>query len=83
MQTDHTLAMLDTLTTELGDTLRHFVTKTCSEVATKELNREYQARKRREARKKGKKPTKGSGRAEKQQKTAEANSPRVSTDVGK
>ena len=61
LHTDHTLAMLDTLTTELGDAIRGFVEKTCSKIDTKELAREYQARKRREARQQGKKkqaPTK-------------------------
>jgi hypothetical protein len=46
--------MLDTLTTELGDGIRVFVDKTCSKFDTKELSREYQARKRREARQRAK-----------------------------
>ena len=76
LHTDHTLAVLDGLTTELGDTLRMFVHKTCSEIATKELSREYQARKRREARQKGKKSTKGKeGQPEKRQKIGEELSP--------
>ena len=75
IHTDHTLAMLDDLTTELGDGLRGFVHKTCSVITTKELNREYQARKRREARQKGKKTTKGKGgQVEKRQKTGDDNS---------
>lgn len=50
--TDHTLVMLDELTTDLGNQLREFEKRTCSEFETRELPREYQARKRREARKK-------------------------------
>lgn len=55
LHTDHTLNLLDALTTDLGDAIRGFVDKTCSKFDTKELVREYQARKRREARQRGKK----------------------------
>lgn len=49
--TDHTLAILDNLTSTLGDQLRSFVKNTCSKFDTKELAREYQARMRCQARK--------------------------------
>lgn len=52
MHTDHTLALLEGLTTKLGSHMRLFVDETCHEVETKELAREYQARKRRETRRK-------------------------------
>ncbi|TEB27708.1 hypothetical protein FA13DRAFT_1634250 [Coprinellus micaceus] len=79
LHTNHTLAILDTLTTELGDVIRGFVEKTCSKFDTKELTREYQARKRREARQQGKKEqastNKGKGTAnelpKKRQKTGD------------
>ncbi|KAJ3526401.1 hypothetical protein NMY22_g10179 [Coprinellus aureogranulatus] len=51
MHTDHTLHILDTLTTDLGNTVRDFAEKTCASFQTKELKREYQARKRRESKK--------------------------------
>lgn len=51
LHTDHTLKMLDDFTVQLGDEMRGFVDKTCAKIKTKELAREYQARKRREARK--------------------------------
>jgi hypothetical protein len=53
IHTDHTIAILDQLTTTLGQQLRDFVEYTCSEISTKELRREYDARKRRLAKKKG------------------------------
>jgi hypothetical protein len=49
LHTDHTLEILDDTTTQLGDHLRGFVETTCSEIPTKELRREYEARKRRES----------------------------------
>lgn len=52
--------MLNSLTTELRDTLREFVIKTCSKFNTKELSREYQSQMWREAKRKGKK---GAGKA--------------------
>lgn len=52
LHTDHTLDLMDKLTTELGDQFRTFETGTCFAIKTKELPREYQARKRREARRK-------------------------------
>lgn len=52
LHTDHTLDLMDNLTTELGDQFRTFETGTCFAIKTKELPREYQARKRREARRK-------------------------------
>lgn len=51
LHTDHTLKILDDLTSQLGEDMRAFLDKTCSKFETKELAREYQARKRREARK--------------------------------
>jgi hypothetical protein len=66
--------MLDSLTTELGDTIREFVTKTCSKFDTKELSREYQARMRREAKRKGKKGA-GKGAAKGDEAANEAQSP--------
>ncbi|KAJ3524924.1 hypothetical protein NMY22_g10792 [Coprinellus aureogranulatus] len=64
--TDHTLEMLDVLTTRMGDQLRAFVKDTCAGVDTKELPREYQARKRRETRKR----QKGKASANKRRKTS-------------
>lgn len=52
MHTDHTLKLLEDLTAKLGSSLTMFVDQTCSQVETKELSREYQARKRRESRRK-------------------------------
>jgi hypothetical protein len=57
LHTDHTIEILDRATTQLGDHLRQFVDTTCKEIPTKELRREYEARKRRDAKaakKKGK-----------------------------
>ncbi|KAJ3530549.1 hypothetical protein NMY22_g8529 [Coprinellus aureogranulatus] len=51
LHTDHTLEILDQLTSQLGEEMRSFVEKTCTKFETKELTREYQARKRREAQK--------------------------------
>ncbi|RXW23302.1 hypothetical protein EST38_g2534 [Candolleomyces aberdarensis] len=55
LHTDTTLDILDHLTTVLGDQFRGFVSKVCEQVETKELPKEYHARKRREAKQKGKK----------------------------
>jgi hypothetical protein len=52
LHTDHTLDLMDNLTTELGEQFRMFETGTCLAIKTKELPREYQAQKRREARRK-------------------------------
>ncbi|KAG2003606.1 hypothetical protein CC2G_004198 [Coprinopsis cinerea AmutBmut pab1-1] len=57
MHTSHTLSLLDKWTRILGDDVREFDIKTCGEIATKELEREYQARQRREAKAKEKKTT--------------------------
>ena len=65
--TDHTLDTLDALTTRLGDQLRAFVKTTCSAIDTKELSREYQARKRRESRQK-----QGNKTSAKRQKTSDS-----------
>jgi hypothetical protein len=54
LHTEHTVALLDDCTTQLGQELREFVDKTCSTIATKELAREYAARTRHESRKKSK-----------------------------
>lgn len=51
LHTDHTIGILDDTTTELGNCLRDFVDVTCKEIPTKELRREYEARKWREAKK--------------------------------
>ncbi|KAJ3515408.1 hypothetical protein NMY22_g14461 [Coprinellus aureogranulatus] len=51
MHTDQTLDVLDQWTTVLGEDSRKFVNSTCLKFPTKELQREYEARKRREARK--------------------------------
>ena len=55
LHTDGTLAILDAWTTILGDQCRNFVSETCKAIETQELKREYQSRKRGEARKKTKK----------------------------
>lgn len=49
MHTDLSLEILDTWTTTLGERCRSFIEFTCSSFPTKELKREYEARKRREA----------------------------------
>lgn len=49
LHTDNTLAVLDTLTTTLGEQLRKFKKKTCSAFQTKELPREKQARDKKKA----------------------------------
>ncbi|RXW14335.1 hypothetical protein EST38_g11521 [Candolleomyces aberdarensis] len=54
LHTDVTLDILDDLTTLLGKKFRQFVARICDQVETRELPREYQARKRREAKRKGK-----------------------------
>jgi hypothetical protein len=59
LHTDHTVDILDTTTTLLGQHLRDFVEHTCNAVSTKELKREYEARKRREAKKKSKSKPRG------------------------
>jgi hypothetical protein len=50
MHNDLTLAVMDTVTVCLGKKLRDFTEKTCPAFATRELNREYNARLRRDAR---------------------------------
>ena len=50
LHTDKTLEVLDTWTSVMGEAARTFVTSTCSQFVTSELKREYEARKRREAR---------------------------------
>lgn len=47
LHTDETLAILDNLTTVLGNDLRTFKVKTCAAFKTKELQREADARRRR------------------------------------
>ncbi|KAJ3536383.1 hypothetical protein NMY22_g6054 [Coprinellus aureogranulatus] len=65
---------MEMLTTELGDEMRAFVDKTCAKIDTKELVREFQARKRRTGAKE-KKTSKSTGtRARKRQKTSESTS---------
>ncbi|TEB22658.1 hypothetical protein FA13DRAFT_1640925 [Coprinellus micaceus] len=50
MHTDLSLEVLDSWTTVLGDAARDFASQTCSQFQTRELEREYDARKRKEAR---------------------------------
>ncbi|RXW19475.1 hypothetical protein EST38_g6369 [Candolleomyces aberdarensis] len=52
IHTDHTVNLLDEMTTALGSQFRLFEKGICLAIKTKELPREYQARKRREARRK-------------------------------
>ncbi|KAI5890309.1 uncharacterized protein SCHCODRAFT_02702895 [Schizophyllum commune H4-8] len=49
MHTSSTVKILNDLTTELGKALRHFADITCSNFCTVETDKEYQARKRAEA----------------------------------
>ncbi|TEB32984.1 hypothetical protein FA13DRAFT_1627246 [Coprinellus micaceus] len=49
MHTDLSLEVLDQWTSILGDCCRDFIALTCSAFKTRELKREYEARKRREA----------------------------------
>jgi hypothetical protein len=60
MHTDSTLAILDNVTTELGEQLRAFQKETCTRFPTRELKREAEARKRRQV---AKAPIPGSGQA--------------------
>lgn len=62
LHTESTLSYLDTLTRELGQRMRHFRDETCSHFETRELPRETEARKRRQATNAhGKQPEYGSG----------------------
>jgi hypothetical protein len=54
MHTDDTLQILDSVTQSLGDRLRQFVAVTCPAFSTKELRREAESRRRRQARDKSK-----------------------------
>lgn len=54
LHTDNTLALLDEWTVMFGNEARLFVEETCTAFETRELKREYEARKRSEARKKSK-----------------------------
>ena len=65
MHTDFSLEVLDSWTSTLGEMARAFVTLTCSQFQTRELDSEYEARKRREARSSTK--GKSTQRAEKKQ----------------
>ena len=51
MHTNHSLDTLDAWTSILGEDARMFLSHTCAAFDTRELKREYEARKRREARK--------------------------------
>ncbi|KAF6758419.1 hypothetical protein DFP72DRAFT_1065105 [Ephemerocybe angulata] len=53
--TDTTLDIMDSLTSDLGEVAREFSSETCAAFKTVELKREYEARKRTEARKSSKK----------------------------
>ncbi|KAG2005526.1 hypothetical protein CC2G_001925 [Coprinopsis cinerea AmutBmut pab1-1] len=55
LHTTHTLALLEKWTSILGDEIRGFVSKTCASIPTKELAREYNARKKQEVKKQSKK----------------------------
>ncbi|KAJ3512913.1 hypothetical protein NMY22_g15195 [Coprinellus aureogranulatus] len=57
MHTEFTLEILDQWTPILGEDARSFVESTCAEYETRELKREYESRKRAQARR----PKKGSG----------------------
>jgi hypothetical protein len=48
MHTDHTLAIMDDITKQLGAQFRDFTQKTCVAFDTRELHRETEARKRRQ-----------------------------------
>ena len=60
MHTEATLARLEQVTAELGHRMRDFRDKTCAKFITRELEREVEARNRRDARKKGTKSPKES-----------------------
>jgi hypothetical protein len=62
LHTDHTLKILDNITTRIGVQFRAFADKTCSAFDTHELAREKQARERRQ-RKKSKDSNSASGSA--------------------
>ncbi|KAJ3542953.1 hypothetical protein NMY22_g3318 [Coprinellus aureogranulatus] len=62
MHTDGSLAVLDDLTSSLGEDARAFTSQTCSAFDTRELKREYESRKRVEARKGSTKSTKRQNR---------------------
>ncbi|KAF6756915.1 hypothetical protein DFP72DRAFT_1066293 [Ephemerocybe angulata] len=67
MHTDYTLDLLDSWTMILGDASRDFVATTCAAIKTCELKKEYEARKRRQAKaeaKTGKESGKPEGRGE-------------------
>jgi hypothetical protein len=53
MHTEATLTQLEQVTTNLGHLMRDFRDKTCAKFKTTELEREVEARNRRNARKKG------------------------------
>ncbi|KAJ3539624.1 hypothetical protein NMY22_g4649 [Coprinellus aureogranulatus] len=63
LHTEASLAVLDDLTTQFGEQSRNFLRLTCAEFQTKELKREYEARKRREARAKANLQGKSSSKA--------------------
>jgi hypothetical protein len=57
MHTDHTLELLDKTTIALGEQLRSFASTTCPAFDTRELQKEAEARKRRELKKSGTAPS--------------------------
>lgn len=75
LHTDATLSILDDWTTILGEESREFAALTSDSFQTKELRREYEARKRRQARASTKKQKKGRkpGRSATQGSTASNN----------
>ncbi|KAJ3535195.1 hypothetical protein NMY22_g6600 [Coprinellus aureogranulatus] len=61
MHTDFSLHVLDQWTTILGEDARAFIELTCTEFETRELKREFEARKRAQARRAKKASTSGKG----------------------
>ncbi|KAJ3531358.1 hypothetical protein NMY22_g8186 [Coprinellus aureogranulatus] len=84
MHTEFTLDILDRWTSFLGEDARDFVQMTCSDFETRELKREYEARKRAQARRSKKasakkpetKPTSTSGGIGRQPRTWNINTPK-------
>jgi hypothetical protein len=64
MHTDITLDIMDAVTTDLGEKFRAFQQNTCKAFQTKELRREFDARMRRQNRKKKVKPDRTSTSAQ-------------------
>jgi hypothetical protein len=82
LHTDTTLDILDQLTSELGDHFRSFISRVCDQVETKELVREYQARKRRDAQRKGRRQQPPAKKAQSAAKKTAASTKGVSQASG-